>query len=206
MEFRILGPVEVVGSGRPIRLGSRRERAVLAALVLGRGDVVSADRLIDALWGDAPPRSAAKTLQNYVLKLRKALGPATIETQAPGYRLCNESLAIDADQFERLLADAAEARAGDRPSEAASLVRDALGLWRGVPLEELDGWDTAEMEATRLTELRRVATEELVDAEIASGRAAPVVAELEVMVAAEPLTGTAMGDADARALPLRSSG
>jgi len=86
MEYRILGPVEVANGQGPVPLGSRRERAVLAALVIG-GGVVSAERLIDALWGDAPPRSAAKTLQNYVLKLRKALGAPVIETQAPGYRL-----------------------------------------------------------------------------------------------------------------------
>ena len=187
MEFRILGPVEVAGSGSPIRLGSRRERAVLAALVLGAGEVVSADRLIDALWGDEPPRSAAKTLQNYVLKLRKALGPAAIETQSPGYRLAIEAAAIDARRFDALVRAGAEARGHGRPDDAVKLLREALGLWRGVPLEELDGWNVAEAEANRLNELRRVAAEELVDAELACGRAASAVAELEAMVAAEPL-------------------
>src|SRR6478672_309761 len=99
MEFRILGPVEVSGPGGPIRLGSRRERAVLAALVIGGGTVVSAERLIDALWAGEPPRSAAKTLQNYVLKLRKALGAPVIETQAPGYRLASAGDCIDARRF-----------------------------------------------------------------------------------------------------------
>ncbi len=160
---------------------------MLATLVLGGGDVVSADRLIDALWGDAPPRSAAKTLQNYVLKLRKALGPDAIETQAPGYRLVVDGQGIDARRFDALLRSAGEDRAAGRPDEAAAQVRAALALWRGSPLDELEDWAPARAEAARLIELRQVATEELVDAEIASGRPAPVVAELEAMVAAEPL-------------------
>ena len=187
MEFRILGPVEVIGSDRAIRLGSRRERAVLAALVLGGGDVVSVDRLIDALWGDQPPRSAGKTLQNYVLRLRKALGPSVIETQAPGYRLAAEGAEIDARRFDVLVRSAGEARADGSHDQAAARIREALGLWRGVPLEELDGWPVAEAEATRLAEMRRAAAEELVDVEIACGRAAMVVAELETMVVDEPL-------------------
>lgn len=187
MEFRILGPLEVTGSGGVIRLGSRRERAVLGALVLGGGDVMSADRLIDALWGDAPPRSAPKTLQNYVLKLRKALGPEAIETQAGGYRLATETAVIDARKFDGLVRTMTEARTADRPAEAVELGREALALWRGDPLEELEGWSVARTETHRLLEVRRVAEEELVDAEIACGHAAAVVAQLEAMVAAEPL-------------------
>ena len=187
MEFRILGPLEVAAAGGPIRLGSRRERAVLAALVLGGGDVISADRLVDALWGEHPPRSAVKTLQNLVLRLRKALGPGVIETQAPGYRLVGRAADIDARRFDELVREALDARAADRPGDAATGLREALCLWRGEPLEELDGWAAADAEARRLGELRRVAAEELVDAELACGRAATVVAELEAMVAAEPL-------------------
>ncbi|HEY7940213.1 MAG TPA: BTAD domain-containing putative transcriptional regulator, partial [Acidimicrobiales bacterium] len=187
MEFRILGPLEVAAAGGPIRLGSRRERAVLAALVLGGGDVISADRLVDALWGAHPPRSAAKTLQNLVLRLRKALGPGVIETQAPGYRLLGRVTDIDARRFDELVREALDARAAGRPGDAATGLRAALCLWRGEPLEELDGWAAADAEARRLGELRRVAAEELVDAELACGRAATVVAELEAMVAAEPL-------------------
>ena len=187
MEFRILGPVEVIGSDRAIHLRSRRERAVLAALVLGGGDVVSSDRLIDAVWGDQPPRSAAKTLQNYVLRLRKALGPSVIETQAPGYRLAAGAAEIDALRFDALVRSAGEARAAGSPDQAAAGIREALALWRGAPLEELDGWPAAEAEANRLAEMRRVAAEELVDLEIACGRAAMVVAELETMVMDEPL-------------------
>src|SRR6478735_9493416 len=87
MEYRVLGPLELSGPAGPIKLEGRRERAVLAALVLGRGAVVSTDRLLDAVWGDSPPRSAAKTVQNHVLRLRKALGATAIETREPGYRL-----------------------------------------------------------------------------------------------------------------------
>jgi DNA-binding SARP family transcriptional activator/WD40 repeat protein len=187
VELRILGPLEVATAEGPIRLGSRRERAVLGALVLGGGDVVSADRLVEALWGEQPPRSAAKTLQNYVLKLRKALGPGVIETRTPGYRLVVEAVAVDVRRFDELVRRALDERASGRPHEAAATLREAVGLWRGDPLEELDGWATADAEARRLSELHRVAAEELVDAEIACGRAAPMVAELETMVAAEPL-------------------
>lgn len=187
MEFRILGPLEVAEAGQSIRLGSRRERAVLTALVLAGGDVVSADRLIDALWGDHPPRSAAKTLQNNVLKLRKALGPGVIDTCSPGYRLAGQPSLIDSWQFDRVVRSALDARAAGQPGDAATRFREALGLWRGAPLEELQGWAPADAEAARLSELRRVAAEELVDAEIACGRAASAVAELESMVAEEPL-------------------
>ena len=126
MEYRILGPVEVADGQGPVRLGSRRERAVLAALVIG-GGIVSSERLIDALWGDAPPRSAAKTLQNYVLKLRKHLGADAIRTQAPGYRI-DAGAVVDAHRFEQLLHDARGARTDARPADAAALLRDALGL------------------------------------------------------------------------------
>jgi DNA-binding SARP family transcriptional activator/WD40 repeat protein len=187
MELRILGPVEVTGSGGSIRLGSRRERAVLAALVIGGGDVVSSDRLIDALWGEAPPRSATKTLQNYILRLRKAIGPAAIETQTPGYRLATGDVSIDVQRFDNLIRASVTARAERRPADAARLGREALALWRGTPLEELSGWAAADAEADRLNELRRATAEEIIDAELACGHAATLVAELESMVAAEPL-------------------
>jgi DNA-binding SARP family transcriptional activator/WD40 repeat protein len=186
MEFRVLGPVEVAGTGRTVRLG-RRERGLLAALILSIGKTVSSDRLVDALWGERPPRTAGKTLQNYVLRLRKALGASVIETQAPGYRLVTAVDAIDAHRFEELIRIGRTAAVNGAPARAARSLRDALQLWRGDPFEELAGWAPAEAEAARLGELRRVAAEELVDAELACGRHAECVAELESMVAAEPL-------------------
>jgi predicted ATPase/DNA-binding SARP family transcriptional activator len=186
MDFRVLGPVEVAGTGRTVRLG-RRERGLLAALVLSAGKTVSSDRLVDALWGERPPRTAGKTLQTYVLRLRKALGGSVIETQAPGYRLFTPVDAIDAHRFEELIRFARTAAVNGAPARAATSLRDALHLWRGNPFEELAGWPAAEAEAARLGELRRVAAEELADAELACGRHAEYVAELESMVAAEPL-------------------
>ena len=109
MEFRVLGPLEVEGDGRAVAPGGRRERALLAALILGAGETVSTDRLVAALWGDDPPRSAAKTLQNHVLRLRKALGPAVIETRSPGYRLAAPPAAVDARRFEALIGGARDA-------------------------------------------------------------------------------------------------
>ena len=114
---------------------------MLVALVLGRGEVVSTDRLIEALWGDTPPRSAVKTLQNYVLRLRKALGPAVIQTRPPGYCLAMGEVTIDVASFDRLAHDGREARRNGRPKDAVVALRQALDLWRGSPLEELEGWD-----------------------------------------------------------------
>ncbi len=187
MKFRILGPVDVEGDGKALPLGGRRERALLAALILGAGDVVSTDRLAAALWGDDPPRSAAKTLQNHVLRLRKVLGPAVIETRRPGYRLVVGPDAIDARRFEKLLRDARNSSIDGAPDRAAATLREALQLWRGPPLEELAGHAPAEAEAARLAELRRLASEDLMDADLACGRHTTCVAELESMVAAEPL-------------------
>ena len=187
MEFRILGPIEVTGAGNTVSLAGRREGALLAALVLGAGEVVSADRLIDALWRDRPPRSAAKTLQNCVLRLRKTLGANVIETRPGGYRLVAPGDAIDAHRFEELIRVARTAAMNGTPARAAAALDEALGLWRGQPYSELAGWDPADGEAARLTELHRVATEDFIDAELACGRHVAHVADIEAMVAAEPL-------------------
>jgi WD40 repeat protein/DNA-binding SARP family transcriptional activator len=186
VEFRVLGPLEVAGGGASGQLRGRRERAILAALVLGAGEVVGTDRLIGALWGERPPRSAAKNIQNSVLRLRKALGPSVIETRPPGYRLALPADGVDARRFEDLVALGRAARVNGTPHRAVGTLREALGLWRGVPFEELEGWDPADAEAARLLELKRVAAEELMDAELACGHHVMAVAELERMVAAEP--------------------
>jgi class 3 adenylate cyclase/WD40 repeat protein len=186
MEYRVLGSVEVAGVPAA-SLGGRREQALLAALVLNVGAVVSTDRLIDALWGDRPPRSAAKVLQNCVLRLRKAGGASPRDTPAPGYRLVASAGAVDAHRFEELVRLARTAAVNGAPARAADALEGALALWRGTPFEELAGWDPAEFESERLTELRRVATEQLMDADLACGRHAARVADLEAMVAAEPM-------------------
>ena len=186
MEFRVLGPLEVAGATTSSQLRGRRERAVLAALVLAAGDVVGTDRLIDALWGERPPRSAAKNVQNCVLRLRKALGPEVIETRAPGYRLAVPVDAIDVRRFEDLVTLGRAARVNGTPDRAAGMLGEALGLWRGPPFDELRGWDPADVEAARLAELRRAAAEELMDAELACGHHDACVAGLERMAAEEP--------------------
>jgi WD40 repeat protein/DNA-binding SARP family transcriptional activator len=186
VEFRVLGPLEVADATTSSQLRGRRERAVLAALVLAAGEVVGTGRLIDALWGERPPRSAAKNVQNCVLRLRKVLGPDAIETRAPGYRLAAPADAVDARRFEDLVALGRAARVNGTPRRAVGTFREALGLWRGVPFGELEGWDPADAEAARLLELQRLGAEELMDAELACGHHVSCVTELERMVAAEP--------------------
>jgi WD40 repeat protein/DNA-binding SARP family transcriptional activator len=186
VDFRVLGPLEVAGDGTAGSFPGRRERALLAALVLNVDEVVSSDRLVSALWRDRPPRSAAKIVQNLVMRLRKALGSSVIETRAPGYRLVLDGSVIDVHQFEDRVAFGRTARVNGTPDRAAAALRDALVLWRGSPFEDLSAWEPAESEAARLHELRRIASEELMDAELACGRHVSCVAELERMVADEP--------------------
>jgi WD40 repeat protein/DNA-binding SARP family transcriptional activator len=186
VEFRVLGPLEVADATTSTQLRGRKERAVLAVLVLAAGEVMGTDRLIDALWGERPPRSAAKNVQNCVLRLRKSLGPEAIETRAPGYRLAAPVDAIDARRFEDLVTLGRAARVNGTPDRAAGMFREALGLWRGPPFDELRGWDPADVEAARLAELQRAAAEELMDAELACGHHAACVTGLERMAAEEP--------------------
>ena len=177
MEYSLLGPLEVRDDGRTIPIGRGKPRALLALLLLNAGRVVPAERLIDELWADEPPPTATTALQVYVSKLRKALGEGAIRTQPPGYSI--ETADLDVRRFERLVADARRLE----PSEAAPLYREALALWRGTPLCDVD----LPVEAARLEELRLAATERWIDAELALGNAAEVVPELESLVAAHPL-------------------
>ncbi len=154
MEYRVLGPLEVSGPTGRIGLEGRRERAVLTALALARGEVVSTERLLDAVWGDTPPRSAAKTVQNHVLRLRKVLGASAIETRERGYRLVVTPGDIDADQFEHLIRTArAKSIEGDH-SGAVEGFQEARALWRGRPFPELEDCAEADAEASRLVRAR----------------------------------------------------
>src|SRR5438105_12222948 len=119
MEFRILGPLEVVEHGQPLDLGGQKQRALLAMLLLEANRVVSSDRLIDALWEDEPPETAQKALQVYVSQLRKLLGKERLQTRAPGYLLQVEEGDLDLEQFQRL--------------HAAGRHAEGLSLWRGAP-------------------------------------------------------------------------
>jgi DNA-binding SARP family transcriptional activator len=156
---------------------------LLAALLLRVGEVVSTDSLIASLWGETPPRTAATSLQNLVSALRKLLGPDAVVTRAPGYQLCIDRESIDLCRFERLVRDAA----GREPEERVRMLRDALALWRGEPLADVAFEPFAESEIFRLEELRLVATEDLIGAELEAGRDAELVPELEALVARNPL-------------------
>ena len=131
VEFRILGPLEVVEHGRPVAVGAPKVRALLAVLLLHRGEVVSTDRLIDALWGERASATAVKTVQVYVSNLRKALGDGLLVTRGRGYVLETEPWQVDADRFDALVADGRLAlQSGDGPG-AGALLREALALWHG---------------------------------------------------------------------------
>jgi DNA-binding SARP family transcriptional activator len=182
--FRLLGPVEADGDdGEPLVLGGQKQRAVLALLLLRANHVVSTDFLIDALWGENPPRTATTSLQNSIVALRKLLGPRALVTRPPGYMLVLDDDDLDLTRFERLVA---EARALE-PEERATNLREALALWRGDPLSDAGFEPAVEAEIRRLEELRVTTIEDRVDADLACGRFAEVVPELVSLVRAHPL-------------------
>jgi DNA-binding SARP family transcriptional activator len=183
MEFRLLGPLDVIEQGRLLGLGGGRQRSLFAVLLLHANEVVSTDRLIDALWGEAPPRTAAKSIQVYVSRLRKELGEGRLLTRAPGYVLKVDRGELDLGRFEQLLS---EARNAD-PVGAARKLRGALALWRGPALADLAYEPFVQPEIARLEELRWVALEQRIDADLASGRHDEVIGELEALVAEHPV-------------------
>ncbi len=184
--FRILGPLEVVDHERPVRLGGPKQRALLAILLLGRGEVVSSDRVIDQLWGERPPATAAKTLQGYVSHLRKALGNEVLLTRGGGYLLQTAPDQVDAERFEMIVADARRALAAGDASHARKRLDEALGLWRGEPLADLGYEPFAQGEIARLAEARLAALEDRIDADLALGLHRDLVGELEGLVTFHP--------------------
>ncbi len=183
LQFRILGPLEIERDGKLVRLGGRKQRALLAVLLVHAGELMSADRLVDELWGEQPPRTALTSLQNNISQLRKALGPEVVATQAPGYILKVDDYRLDALRFERLIAQAREGEARDR----AQAIREALALWRGPPLADFAYEGFAQSAIHRLEELRLVALEDRIDADLDLGMHAEVVPELESLVREHPL-------------------
>jgi DNA-binding SARP family transcriptional activator len=184
LEFRILGPLEVVGEHGPVRLGGPRQRATLAILLLNANRVVSVDRLADDLYSGAAPVTAVTQVQRQISELRKALGDESIvETRSPGYVIRLEPRQLDLYRFERLAEDAARGE----PRRAADLLREALSLWRGVPLADLAYEPFARPAVERLEEIRLAAIEQRIDAELALGRHGRVAAELEQLIAENPL-------------------
>lgn len=175
MEFRILGPVEVVDDGRMLRLGSGRQLALVAVLLLHANEAVSVDRLVDELWGGSPPATAAKIVRNYASLLRKELGDRLV-TRPPGYLLRVEEGELDSDRFE----DAVE-------SGSLENLTDALTLWRGPPLSQFAYEPFAQNDIARLEELRLAAVEARVDAQLALGQHERAIKELEPLLQQHPL-------------------
>jgi DNA-binding SARP family transcriptional activator len=184
LEFRILGPLEVVANGDgDLPIAAQKQRALLALLLLHANEVVSTDRLVDGLWGSSPPKTATTSLQNTASQLRKLLGGDVLETEAPGYVLHVGDDQFDLSRFEGLVA----AARGAEPGQRASLLRDALDLWRGDPLAELAFEPFADTEIRRLEELRLIVVEQWIEAELELGRHAELVRELERLVQRHPL-------------------
>ncbi len=177
MEISLLGPVEVTVDGHEVAIGKGKPRALLAVLALHEGSTVSSDRLVEALWGEDPPPTAAKMVQLYVSQVRKALAAsrdgAEIITHGRGYELRLGDGDVDALRFEALVA-------GDMP-------REALALWRGAPLADVAGEPFADTEIRRLEELHLTALERAIERDLAAGRHREVLGELETLVARDPL-------------------
>ncbi len=164
----LLGPFEVRDGSAPMRLGGRKPRALLARLALDANRTVPIERLIEDLWGEDAPGSAAKMVQIHVSQLRKALPPGVLVTSPGGYVLVVEPEAIDLSRFERLRDAGRAALAGDDPQRAADLLGAALALWRGEALAEFRE-PFAVLEAARLAQLRLDCVEDRIDAELAVG-------------------------------------
>ena len=188
MDFRILGPLEVFDDGRTLELGGARQRALLAVLLLRRGEVVTADRLIEELYGERPPATAVKSLQVHMSRLRKALGrDGSLRTAAAGYVLEIAPEQLDAERFVQLLDRGRRALARGESADAGARFREALALWRGSPLSDLTYHAFAQNEIARLEELRLAALEYRIEADLECGQHATVTAELDRLVAEHPL-------------------
>ena len=191
--YRVLGPLGVEHDGHAVPIGSPLQRRLLAVLLVHARAVVSADRLVDILWGERPPAAARQGLWTCVARLRHALKDPTgatasevLVTQAPGYLLAVEPEQVDAGLFERMLADASGI-AADRPRAAGEILDQALSLWRGPALVEFADEPFAAAEAARLDELRLVAMERRFDVDLAVGAHAELVGQLRAFTALHPL-------------------
>jgi ABC-type transport system substrate-binding protein/DNA-binding SARP family transcriptional activator len=193
LEFAILGPLEVRRDDAPLPLGGPRQRALLALLLCNANRVVSRSSLIDELMSDHPAESAERTLYMQISRLRKALAAgggdsdSRVVASPPGYLLRVEDGELDLHAFERGLADGRRALEQDDPRRAATVLREAEALWRGRPLADLEFEPFARVEVQRLQELRLLAVEERIDAELALGEHAALCPELEALVAEHPL-------------------
>jgi len=184
LDFRVLGPLEAWDETGPLLLGGQKQRAVLALLLMEAPRPVSTDRLVDALWGEQPPRTAATSLQNFVSQLRKTLGSDVLLTKPPGYALQIKPEQLDLERFRSLIA---EARGTADSSDRAGKFRQALDVWRGPPFADVEFEAFAQPEIARLAEERLAALEERIDADLEAGRHAELVGELEALVDRYPV-------------------
>jgi WD40 repeat protein/DNA-binding SARP family transcriptional activator len=191
VQFHALGALRITEHGREVTIGGPRQRRLVAMLLIHRNDAVSVDRLADAVFAGEPTPAASTTLRSYVARLRRVLGDGDggprVLTQAPGYVLLLADDELDVERFEAALAEARRLRGIDDPTSSASVLRDALALWRGEPYAEFADEDWARPEAQRLAELRLVALEALFDAELACGRSTELISEIEALAGEHPL-------------------
>jgi DNA-binding SARP family transcriptional activator len=187
VEFKILGPLEVWDRGRQLAVPGPKQRALLAVLLLHANHVVSSDRLIDELWGEESPESGSAALRMRVSELRKALPEGLVQTRAPGYLIRAEGDRLDLHRFERLVEEGRRALEAGAAVDAAARLREALGLWRGPPLDDLAYEPFAQPVIARLDELRLAALELRIEADLALGRHDELVGELDQLVAEHPL-------------------
>jgi predicted ATPase/DNA-binding SARP family transcriptional activator len=188
VEFRVLGPLEVVAGGQPLDLGTPRQRTLLGLLLVQAGGVVSYDRLVEDLWNGDPPVTARHTLQGYVHRLRRTLGADAwrLTTRPPGYQLKVSTGELDAQRFQDLATAGRRALVRDDPQAAADELAAGLGLWRGPLLADLDEVAALEPERARLEALRLTALEDRIEADLALGGHGGLVSELEALLAGHP--------------------
>ena len=183
LEFRILGPLEVLDGEEPLPLAGRNQRALLTLLLLRANEHISTDRLVDQLWGEDPPRTATTSLQNSVVQLRKLLGPGVLQTKPGGYVLELDRAQLDLARFEDLVRASRSAEDGER----ARLLREALDLWRGRALADLELEEFAQSEIRRLEGMRLDVIEDRIAAEIEVETTPELISELELLVRRHPL-------------------
>jgi DNA-binding SARP family transcriptional activator len=182
----VLGPLEVEAGGEPVSIGGRAQRALLTRLLLDAGRTVSSARLVEDLWGDDAPASAAKMVQIYVSMLRKVLPEGLLVTRSPGYAVDLPPEAVDLVRFERLRDEGRAALRAGSPARAADLLREALALGRGPALAEFDE-PFAAIESRRFEEQHLACIEDRIDADLAAGSDSSLIGELEALVARNPL-------------------
>jgi DNA-binding SARP family transcriptional activator len=192
MRFHALGGLTISDNGDEVSVAGTRQRRLVAMLLIHRNAVVSVDRLADAVFAGAPTPAASTTLRSYVARLRRVVdgdgsGPTFLLTKPPGYVLRVPDDAFDVGRFESMLGEGRARLARDDAVGASAVLRGALELWRGDAYAEFADEDWARPEAQRLGELRLVAHERLIDAELACGRAAELIPEIEALVSEHPL-------------------